>query len=213
MLGRLWYKLLNTLGEFPNSRNMVMVELFDNISGKGLDIGHDVNYFFKNNNVVTLNIIPGDFIDVVYDGKKIPFSNNTFDKILLRCVLEHVKDPSSILEEASRVLKLDGKMVIEVPFINPLHSIPDDYFRYTPDGLKELINDHNLKLEKVFYTEDTIWAIRWIFWQNLKGEQKLNFTYVIKMFVLKYLINPLFLKQKVPNENNFSQFGFLVKKQ
>ena len=41
---------------------------------------------------------------------------------MLKCVLEHVDDPGSILKEASRVLKINGTMIIEVPLINPIHA-------------------------------------------------------------------------------------------
>ena len=42
---------------------------------------------------------------VVYDGKNIPFSDNSFDSSLLLFVLHHCKDPLSVLKEAIRVTK------------------------------------------------------------------------------------------------------------
>ena len=83
---------------------------------------------FKNNNVIRLNIHPGENIDVVSDGTHYPFEDETFDKIMLRCLLEHVDDPKVILKEAARVLKPKGKIVIEVPFINLIHAAPDYFF-------------------------------------------------------------------------------------
>ena len=103
-------------------------------------------------------------------------------------------------------------MVIEVPFINPVHAAPDDYFRYTPNGLKKLVKDQKLLIDKIFYTEDYNWAIKWLLWQRLKGKGELGFKLLIKMAALKYIISPLFLRSSIPNERNFSQFGFVVKK-
>jgi len=191
---------------------MESVKIFDNIQGKGLDIGHNGDYSFKNDNVTKLNIYPGENIDIVADGESLPFEDGRFDKILLRCVLEHVKDPVKILMEASRVLNRKGKMVIEVPFINPLHGAPEDFFRFTPNGLIKLVQDQELVVDKIFYTEDINYAIKWLVWQRFKENGDLGIKILIKMITLKYLINPLFLRSSIPNENNFSQFGFVVMK-
>ena len=212
MISQYWYRFLNNLGSWPCERNMETVNIFDDLDGKGLDIGHDGEYIFQNGNVIRLNIYPDENIDVVYDGVKIPFDNDTFDKIMLKCVLEHVDDPASILKEASRVLKLNGTMIIEVPFINPIHAAPDDYFRYTPNGLKKLIKDQKLHIASIFYTEDYNWAIKWILWLRLKENGEFGFKFLLKMTLLKYFINPLFLRSKTPNKNNFSQFAYIVKK-
>ena len=209
---KFYHRLLNYIGKWPCDRNMETIQIFDEIQGTGLDIGHDGEYNFKNGNVIRLNIYDGEKIDVVYDGKKIPFHDGKFDKLLLRCVLEHVADPISILEEATRVLKLNGKLVLEVPFINPVHAAPNDYFRYTPDGLKELIKDKNLKITRIFYTQDQNYAIRWLLWQRLKKNEQISTKYLIKMIVLKFFINPLMFRSTIPDENNFSQFGFILKK-
>ena len=212
ILSRPWYKLLAHLGKFPSERNMLTVEIFDDLRGKGLDIGHLGDYSFKNKDVIRLNIHPGEDIDVVSDGNHYPFDNETFDKIMLRCLLEHVEDPNSILKEATRILKLEGKMVIEVPFINPIHAAPDDFYRFTPNGLKKIIEEQSLRIEKIFYVEDYNWAIKWILWQNLKENEKFGFRFLIKMAFLKYVINPIIFRSKKPSDTNFSSFGIIAEK-
>ncbi|MEI6238010.1 MAG: class I SAM-dependent methyltransferase [bacterium] len=42
---------------------------------------------------------------IIYDGKRIPFADNSFDVALLLTILHHTKDPVSILREAKRVAK------------------------------------------------------------------------------------------------------------
>jgi hypothetical protein len=37
---------------------MESVNIFDDLDGKGLDIGHDGEYIFQNSNVIRLNIYP-----------------------------------------------------------------------------------------------------------------------------------------------------------
>lgn len=49
---------------------------------------------------------------IVYDGRKIPFSGNKFDTVLLVYVLHHCEDPVAVLEECKRVCKNNGKIIV-----------------------------------------------------------------------------------------------------
>lgn len=44
-------------------------------------------------------------LPTIYDGKKLPFSDDSFDVSLLITVLHHTQDPIAILKEAKRVSK------------------------------------------------------------------------------------------------------------
>ena len=46
---------------------------------------------------------------VVADASNIPYPNNYFDRVLMNCVLHHVKDPEQVLSELFRVLKSGGE--------------------------------------------------------------------------------------------------------
>lgn len=52
------------------------------------------------------------------DGGKLPFKNNSFDRIICSEVLEHVKDDGAVIAEMMRVLKPAGKVIITVPNAN-----------------------------------------------------------------------------------------------
>jgi 2-polyprenyl-3-methyl-5-hydroxy-6-metoxy-1,4-benzoquinol methylase len=53
---------------------------------------------------------------VCYDGKKIPFENESFDVILMFDVIEHILDlPRFLKEEVARVLKLGGRLIFQTP--------------------------------------------------------------------------------------------------
>ena len=93
-----------------------------------------------------------------------------------------------------------------------MHGAPKDFFRFTPDGLIKLVEDQGLIVEKIFFTEDINYAIKWLVWQRFKENGELGIKILIKMIALKYVINPLFLRSNIPNERNFSQFGFVVMK-
>jgi len=80
-------------------------------------------------------------VDVIGDAHTLPFKSNTFDCIYCVAVLEHVKNPSIVISEFKRVLKLNGKVYMEMPFLQPFHGAPTDYYRTTIDGLREMMNN------------------------------------------------------------------------
>src|SRR5690606_24595967 len=73
------------------------------------------------------------------DGANLTFLDNTFDTVVLAEVLEDVSDPKPFIEEAVRVCKSGGKVLISVP---KGYSIPDpDHVRiFTKDSLETLIS-------------------------------------------------------------------------
>ena len=59
---------------------------------------------------------------ILCDAAKLPFKNNSFDKILMSEVIEHVENEELVIKEALRVLKKGGIMTlttcnIEYPFL------------------------------------------------------------------------------------------------
>jgi SAM-dependent methyltransferase len=53
-----------------------------------------------------------------YDGRKIPYADQSFDIVFSSNVLEHIEHLSSMLQEISRVLKSDGLMIHILPSSN-----------------------------------------------------------------------------------------------
>jgi len=49
-------------------------------------------------------------------AQKIPFKANVFDRVLLSEVLEHIFEREEILREIWRILKLNGQLIVSVPF-------------------------------------------------------------------------------------------------
>lgn len=52
--------------------------------------------------------------------------------------MEHLCEPQSFLNEAYRILKPNGSIILQVPFMWKVHEAPYDYFRFTKFGLKHL---------------------------------------------------------------------------
>lgn len=74
--------------------------------------------------------------DVFADGARLPFKEACFDAVVCLEVLEHVAEPTQVMQEISRVLKSDGLGFISMPFLYPLHDAPYDFQRYTEYGLR-----------------------------------------------------------------------------
>lgn len=88
-------------------------------------------------------------IDFFYDGKKIPFDNESFDSIFTSEVFEHVFNLPEILPELNRILKVDGKILITCPFVWNEHEIPHDYARYTRFALEDLLKKNGFSVLKI----------------------------------------------------------------
>ena len=52
---------------------------------------------------------------VLYDGVKLPFENNFFDRIIISHVLEHINEPENFLFEMMNKLKTGGILSISLP--------------------------------------------------------------------------------------------------
>ena len=66
-----------------------------------------------------------DFMKV--SGEYLSFKNNSFDKIICINVIEHLKYPHKLLTEIKRILKPEGKVLLQTPDINFfLHSMNYD---------------------------------------------------------------------------------------
>ncbi len=78
--------------------------------------------------------------DIVADLNEIlPLASDVADTVVSLSVLEHLSDPQTMLNEAFRILKSGGGIVLQVPWQWRIHEAPHDYFRYTPHGLEYLM--------------------------------------------------------------------------
>ncbi len=77
--------------------------------------------------------------DVYGDAQTLPFADNSMDTVLLLDVLEHLPHPKDCISEIVRVLKPTGILVLQVPFIYPIHDAPLDFQRWTQYGLEQLV--------------------------------------------------------------------------
>lgn len=92
-----------------------------------------------------LDFIPFPNTRVVADIHALPFACDSVAGILCTGVLEHVEDPHQALTEMVRVLKPGALIHLEVPFMQPYHRDPQDYWRWTLDGLRLFARKHGFE--------------------------------------------------------------------
>jgi SAM-dependent methyltransferase len=72
---------------------------------------------------------------VIAEDGRVPSPDESFDAVLSSQVLEHVTDPRLYLDEAYRLLRPGGSLILSTHGIWPYHPDPTDFWRWTKDGL------------------------------------------------------------------------------
>lgn len=75
---------------------------------------------------------------LVCDAHDIPYQDGTFDGVIVQAVLEHVLDPYRCVGEIHRVLKPEGLVYAETPFMQQVHMGRYDFTRFTHLGHRRL---------------------------------------------------------------------------
>jgi len=65
--------------------------------------------------------------------------SETFDVVICDQVLEHVVDPCVAARTLFELCVPGGHALVAVPFLVRIHAAPGDYWRFTPDGLRVLL--------------------------------------------------------------------------
>lgn len=82
-------------------------------------------------------------------GEGLPYSDSTFDTVMLTDVLEHIAEPAQLIREIARVLRPGGRMLCFVPFLYGVHEAPHDFYRYTRYALEMLSAQAGLTVESL----------------------------------------------------------------
>ena len=88
----------------------------------------------------------GDDVDVVADAHCLAdiFRARHFDLVLSCSIYEHLARPWIVTNEIAKILRPGGWLFIQTHHSFPLHAYPNDYFRFSADGLKVFVEDAGL---------------------------------------------------------------------
>lgn len=109
----------------------------------------------------------------------IPLDNDIADTIVSFSVIEHLYNPQQMLNEAYRILKPNGHIILQSPWQWWVHEAPHDYFRYSPYALKYMFEQAGFK--NIMITPQAGFFTTWI----------LKFNY----FSTRFIRGPKLLKK------------------
>jgi len=104
------------------------------IGGGAIGAGADSLYNTPAIRMVGTDVYASVNTDLVADGHFLPFRDEVFDGVWIQAVLEHVLDPPVVVDEIHRVLKPNGIVYADTPFIQQVHEQAYDFTRFTLSG-------------------------------------------------------------------------------
>jgi SAM-dependent methyltransferase len=129
----------------------------------------------------------GNRADLCGDATALPLADRSIDTILCTEVMEHVSHPEQTIAEFARVLRSGGTVITTAPFVYPIHD-PYDFFRYSPDGLRAIMERHGLTVEKVKPLSGTAVTLAMMFnmyWYDL------GFIWTKALYPIGLILRPL----------------------
>jgi 2-polyprenyl-3-methyl-5-hydroxy-6-metoxy-1,4-benzoquinol methylase len=88
-------------------------------------------------------------VDTICLASELPYESGSFETVFSTQVLEHVFEQQQMINEAARVMKQGGHLILSVPFTWELHEEPYDFFRLTKHGLKAMFEKSGLEIEYI----------------------------------------------------------------
>ena len=146
-----------------------------------------------------IDIYGSESVDVICDAHYLPLKDGYYDGVWIQAVLEHVLEPTLVVSEIHRVLRVNGLVYAETPFMQQVHEGAYDFTRFTVLGHRYLFRKFesvrlggNKGPELVF-----AWATRYLIWSVTRSR------YVGRIFGLGIglLVRPL--KYLVSKESMF----------
>ena len=109
----------------------------------GGSIGFLMDSFYTDTEIdlISMDIYSSPNVQLIGDAHSIPVESSFFDCVIIQTVLEHVLEPNLVVKEISRVLKSDGIIYSETPFLQHVHEGAYDFTRFTDSGHRYLFRD------------------------------------------------------------------------
>jgi SAM-dependent methyltransferase len=131
--------------------NAILAEWCAGVRGDVLSLGsggdidkqgrHYRQYFPLASVYTTSDLEPEMACDLRLDARWMPeIRTSSRDCIFVSGLLEHVDDYGAVVKEIWRVLRPNGQLLLGVPFKQPIHRAPGDYWRFTEHGVRHLLS-------------------------------------------------------------------------
>jgi SAM-dependent methyltransferase len=101
----------------------------------------DFRPLFPGAQYIGCDIREGPGVDRIEDAEALTFRDGSATTVLCFETLEHLRHPERAVAQMRRVMREDGLLALSVPFTFRLHGYPEDYWRFTPAGVRVLLSD------------------------------------------------------------------------
>jgi SAM-dependent methyltransferase len=109
------------------------------VPGRILEIGGGSGNFKERvPHAISSDIAPAPWLDLVCDAQRLPFADASLANIVMVDVLHHIESPRNFLNEACRVLRPFGRLIMCEPAITPLSGI---FYRLFHEELVDMSAD------------------------------------------------------------------------
>ncbi len=124
------YGDISLFAPYFNDKNFISI---DCSTKRILSRGSYNKKYVKNNKIIKIPITKH------CDYKNIKLAKNSADLIIIPNLMHHIFDHENLLSQCKKILKKNGKLYIFEPTLREIHQAPDDYFRFTPFSLREIL--------------------------------------------------------------------------
>jgi len=126
---------------------------------------------------------------ILTSAYNIPLEDNSVDCVVASDVIEHVQEPDRLLEEAKRILKPGGKIVISTPYKLTEKSADKFHVKeYYPAEIKRLVGQYFTQVE-IKETHEAFWHVIYSKEFSIPKIRRLM-RYVINVMCLYFKKNP-----------------------
>ena len=108
------------------------------VGGGSIGQGMEVFYDAPDIQIYAFDIYKSPNTQFIADAHHMPLPDGFFDVVVVQAVLEHVLQPSEVVAEIWRVLKDEGLVYAETPFMQQVHEGAYDFTRFTESGHRYL---------------------------------------------------------------------------
>jgi SAM-dependent methyltransferase len=101
---------------------------------------------FPGRRYVGMDMRPGPGVDCVGNVEALPQADASVGTVITFNTFEHVRRFWLGFDEIHRVLRPDGVLIVACPFHFHIHNYPHDYWRFTPEAFKFLLEPYPSKV-------------------------------------------------------------------
>lgn len=101
----------------------------------------DLRSLFAGREFVGCDFCGGPGVDRILDLHDIDLPDKSVGTVIALVTLEHVEYRRRAMSEIFRVLHEGGIAIVSSVMNFPIHGFPNDYWRFTPQGLRSLLED------------------------------------------------------------------------